>query len=225
MIGALVPVKSLGRAKGRLAALLDEQERRRLSLAMLADVLRAVTAVPEVSVRAVVSADLEVLEAPKASGALGIEEPPAMRDLNSALTFAASHLMETGVDTLIVLPADIPSITRREVTDILEALPSPRGAIVVRSVARGTSALALRPPDAIPFRFGPQSALAHQQEAVRNKVPARVLRLPAIAIDIDEPQDLLDVLSRPGDSDTRRLLLDLDVRERLRSPTSRRRPA
>ena len=38
----LIPVKSAARAKGRLAALLDQSARQRLSLAMLEDVLAAV---------------------------------------------------------------------------------------------------------------------------------------------------------------------------------------
>ena len=40
MIRALVPAKALGEAKGRLASVLSEIERRKLALAMLEDVVR-----------------------------------------------------------------------------------------------------------------------------------------------------------------------------------------
>ncbi|HXG36639.1 MAG TPA: 2-phospho-L-lactate guanylyltransferase [Dehalococcoidia bacterium] len=216
MIAALVPAKALSRAKGRLAGVLSEEERRQLSLAMLSDVLRAARAVPQIETVAVVSADQEVLEAAEASGTRAIQEPAHARDLNAALTFATAELMNAGVDTLLVLPMDIPTITPREVSNILEALPSPRGMVVVRSVARGTAALALRPPDAVPFLFGPQSAMAHHREAVRRRVPARILRLPSISIDIDSPQDLLDLISRPAETETHRLLARGGIAERLR---------
>lgn len=221
MIAALVPAKALSRAKGRLSAALSESERRSLSLAMLADVLAALASVPEVEVRAVVSPDEDVLEAASRQGALAIPEPPGTRDLNAALTYAAGQLMAQGAETLLVVPMDVPSITQREVRDLLEALPKPTGVAVVRSAGRGTSALAVSPPDVIPFSFGPRSAVAHQQQAVRARVSSRMLRLPSIAIDIDSPQDLVDLLSRPDKTATQRLLWDLGIAERLRAPLRR----
>ena len=61
MIAALVPAKALDQAKGRLAAVLSEDERRELALAMLEDVLRALQAVSRLDLIAVVSPDAEVL--------------------------------------------------------------------------------------------------------------------------------------------------------------------
>jgi len=221
MIAALVPAKALARAKGRLSAALSEEERRTLSLAMLGDVLAALASVPEIEVRAVVSPDTDVLQAASVQGALAIAEPPETRDLNGALTYAAAQLMGQGAGTLLVVPMDVPSITERELRDLLEALPKPTGVAIVRSAGRGTSALAVSPPDVIPFSFGPRSASAHQQQAVRARVPSRLLRLPSIAIDIDSPQDLVDLLSRPDQTETQRLLWDLGIAERLRAPLRR----
>ncbi len=61
MIAALVPAKSLDEAKGRLASILSEDERRRLALAMLEDLVRALQAVPRIDSISVVSPDAEVL--------------------------------------------------------------------------------------------------------------------------------------------------------------------
>ncbi len=215
MIAALVPAKALSSAKGRLAAVLSPPERRLLSLAMLADVLRALGEVPLLERRAVVSPDAEVLQAAASAGAEAILESPQTRGLNSGLTFARQSLAAAGAGTLLVVPADIPAITAADITAILAALPTQRGAVVVRSAEGGTSALALRPADAIPFRFGPQSALAHQREAERASVPSQLLSIPSIANDIDSPSDLLDILSRPTATDTQRLLLRLEIGERL----------
>ena len=70
MIAAIVPVKALDQAKRRLASLLSQEERRRLSLAMLEDVLRAVQAVPRIDHVAVVSPDPAVLARVRKLGAL-----------------------------------------------------------------------------------------------------------------------------------------------------------
>ena len=61
MIRALVPAKALGEAKGRLGSLLSEIERRKLALAMLEDVVRALKAVPAIESVSVVSPDSDVL--------------------------------------------------------------------------------------------------------------------------------------------------------------------
>ena len=48
MITAIVPAKALDQAKGRLAAILSEAERRELALAMLEDVVRALQSAPAI---------------------------------------------------------------------------------------------------------------------------------------------------------------------------------
>ena len=67
----LIPVKSSVRAKGRLAALLDQSARQRLALAMLEDVLAAVVPaigrlVDEVYV---VTSDPDAMKAARSAGA------------------------------------------------------------------------------------------------------------------------------------------------------------
>ncbi len=92
MIAALVPVKALDQAKGRLAALLSQEERRRLALAMLEDVLRALQAVPRVEHVAVVSPDADVLARAEKLGAEPLSEPPLCRGVNQARAQASAVL-------------------------------------------------------------------------------------------------------------------------------------
>src|SRR3990172_2558015 len=105
MIVALVPAKALDRAKGRLAPLLTEDERRRLVLAMLEDVVKALQALPEIDSVAVISPDAEVLDAARAPAAEVLEEPPSVRGLNQALAYGLS-VMSTRAPhpPLLVLP-------------------------------------------------------------------------------------------------------------------------
>ena len=220
MIAALVPAKALSQAKGRLAAVLSDEERRQLALAMLEDVLTALAGVPAIGRRAVVSPDAEVLAQAQRLGAVPIAEPPQSRGVNRALSYAAAQLSAQGAQALLVVPVDVPAIIPAEVEAILEALPGERGVVLCPSLARGTSALALRPPDAIPFRFGRNSFLAHRREANARGLAARVLRIASLAVDIDSPDDLLDLLSRPADRQTRaaathRLLARIGLAQRL----------
>src|ERR687892_651410 len=101
-----VPVKSLERAKGRLAAVLEPLERAALTLAMLEDVLDACLAVPGWQTW-VGSPDEAVLEVSAGRGARPIaEEDPGL--------LAAIRQVEeeaAGADVLAVVLGDLPLLT------------------------------------------------------------------------------------------------------------------
>jgi 2-phospho-L-lactate guanylyltransferase len=214
MIAALVPVKSLAQAKGRLAALLSQEERRALALAMLEDVLRALQAVPRVDHLAVVSPDADVLARAEKLGAEPLSEPPLCRGVNQALAHASAVLAGRGADALLVVAADLPAALPADFESVLDALPE-KGVAVAPTHDRGTGAIALRPPDAIPFRFGRRSSVLHKREAVARGLPARVLHLASLSRDVDEPDDLADLLARPAETVTHRLLAQLRIAQRL----------
>lgn len=214
MIAALVPVKALDQAKGRLAALLSQDERRRLTLAMLEDVLGALQSVPRVDELAVVSPDADVLARAGELGAELLSEPPLCQDVNQALAHASAALSGRGADTLLVVAADLPAAFPADIESVLAALPE-KGVAVVPTDDRGTGAIALRPPDAIPFRFGPRSSVAHKREAVARGLPARVLLLASLSRDVDEADDLTHLLAHPAETATLHLLAELHIAERL----------
>ncbi len=214
MIAALVPVKRLQEAKGRLAELLTGDERRRLALAMLEDVLRVLQAVPRIDRTAVVSPDPDALSRAEELGAAPLPEPPLCRGVNQALTHAAAVLAEQGADVLLVVAADLPTALPADIEAILEVLPA-RGIAVNPTDDRGTGALALRPPDVVTFRYGRHSSVLHKREAVARGLPARVLHLDPLTHDVDEPNDLAALLARPAETVTHRLLAELRIAERL----------
>jgi len=214
MIAAVVPVKRLDEAKGRLSALLAPDERRRLALAMLEDVLRALQAVPRVDLVAVVSPDAGALDRASALGAEPLLERPLVRGVNQALAQAAAALADQGASALLVLAADIPTALPADIEALLDALPS-RGIAICPTEDRGTGALALRPPDVIPLRYGRHSSVFHKREAVARGLPARVLHAASLARDVDEPSDLSELLGRPAETATHRLLAELGITERL----------
>ena len=214
MIAAVVPVKRLDEAKGRLSVLLTPDERRRLALAMLEDVLGALQAVPRIDFVAVVSPDTGALARAAALGAEPITEPPHVRGVNQALSLAARVLADRGAGALLVVAADIPTALPTEIEAVLDALPD-RGIAICPTADRGTGALALRPPDVVPFRYGRHSSVLHKREAVARGLPARVLHAASLARDVDEPRDLAQLLGRPAETATHRLLAGLGIAERL----------
>ena len=194
MITALVPVKRLAQAKRRLRPVLSDGQRREFVLAMLEDILRLLASQPGIAATAVVSADEEVLAFARGLGAQPIRESRPVRGLNAALAFAADALARQRASGLLVLPADVPLTTPEDIEALLTAWQQ-APVVLCPSHSGGTSALALRPPQAIPFRFGPRSFAAHRRAGVERGLPAAVVSRPGLAMDIDRPEDLRALLA------------------------------
>jgi len=74
----------------------------------------------------------------------------------------------------------------------------------------GTAALLRSPHDAIPARFGAESAARHRAAAGAAGVAFRELRLPSLAIDLDRAEDVRAFLALgQGGRRTRRALAAL----------------
>jgi len=187
----IVPVKRLSEAKSSLSAVLAPQQRRRLVLSMLADVLGAVHQAPSISNAIVVSPDERVLNFARLHGAEGVAEPDL--GLNEALKLAIRHTISKGVDSVLILPADLPLLKSADVENLIAMASAPKDAVIVPSKAKGTNALFLRPPSLINLRFGGESFPLHVKEASQAGVRPRVYRSTTVALDIDEPEDLLSV--------------------------------
>lgn len=201
---ALVPVKSLERAKGRLAPVLGPAERRLLTLAMLDDVLAALAATRGIASIALVSSDATVLERARARGLLAIYDRAG--DLNGALDQAAREAAGRGAGALVILPADLPLVTPAEIEALIATIP-PDSAGVTIAPARdgGTNALLMRPPLVLPFRFGPDSYRWHLEAAHERGLVPRRYQAPGFDLDVDRPDDLARLVRSPGDSAAQRL--------------------
>lgn len=197
MIAALVPVKRLAQAKSRLGRVLSDGQRREFVLAMLEDVLRLLDGQPGIAATAVVSADDDVLAFARRLGTQPIREPSSVRGLNAALASAAEVLVRQGASGLLVLPADVPLATPTDIEAILTAWQK-APVVLCPSQSGGTGALALRPPQAISFRFGPHSSAAHRRAAAERGLTVAVVSQPGLALDIDRPEDLPAVLGIDG---------------------------
>jgi 2-phospho-L-lactate guanylyltransferase len=79
----------------------------------------------------------------------------------------------------------------------------------------GTNAIVLSPPDCLPLRFGYDSFNRHLRLAAERHLTVEVRRLPRLALDIDEPEDLALFAAQRHASHSLLVLTDLGVLERL----------
>ncbi len=206
-----VPVKSLARAKTRLAPALSPLERGALTLAMLEDVLDAALSVTGWETW-VVSPDEVVLEIAGRRGARPLAE--AKPPLSAAIRQVELDAGRREADALAVMPVDVPLVTPDALTTALRTLGP---VVLARSRGdAGTTLLLRRPPRAIPARFGPESFRRHLEIATARGLPAAVVDRPELGFDLDAPGDILTLLSSGRRGRTREVCLEMDLADRLR---------
>lgn len=205
----LVPVKNTSSAKQRLAAILDQPSRTALAQAMLHDVLTtlynwparreknspavAVVTSDPYAVKLAAEYDFEVIPDPENPGETG------------AIELATRICVERGANSALVIPADIPLIQAGELDEILQHAPAEGSVLVPAADGRGTNAALRRPANLFPLRFGNDSFKPHHAAAQATGKPCVVLHLPGIAVDVDNPADLQQLISLPGETLAQRL--------------------
>jgi coenzyme F420-0:L-glutamate ligase/coenzyme F420-1:gamma-L-glutamate ligase len=187
---AVVPVKDLMGTKSRLEPVLNASGRAGLTIYMMNNVLAALKGAG-VDRACVVSPDRTVLSLAEEAGA-----EPLLQEgngLNSALEQAQSWAVERGATSLLVLPADLPLLRAPDVGAVLEAAEEVEGPLAVvcpDASDSGTNALLLRPPNSLPFLFGPSSFDAHLNAARERELQTRTCRRTQLAFDLDTADDL-----------------------------------
>ncbi len=175
--------------KTRLSNLFDEGERRRLADAMLADVVATLDRAgyePTVLATAPVDCDMPVR----------VDERPLTPAVNDVL----------GDGPVAVVMADLALVTE----DALERLFAPDTDVVLApGLGGGTNALVARHPD---FRVDYHGVSIRDHREAAGAVGADVTTVDSfrLAVDVDAPEDLADVLVHT-DRETARTLRELGV--------------
>jgi 2-phospho-L-lactate guanylyltransferase len=186
-VSAVVPVKDLQGTKSRLAPILNPGARAGLTLYMMGRVVAAIrsSGVEDVCV---VSPDRVVLHEAQRRGATPLAQES--RGLNPALEEGRRRALELGASTLLVLPADLPLLGEEDVLAVLKASEGQAVVIAPDGARSGTNALLTRPPDALPFSFGPDSFQAHLEAARKRNLDVKVCERSHLAFDLDTAGDL-----------------------------------
>ena len=173
---ALVPLKSAGLRKTRLASILTADQRDRLSEFMFAHVVSMLARQPRIG-------RIIMLSAEKPPGWRWGFAADRGRGLNAELASARAAL---GAAPLLVLPADLP-LLRGEVIAALLAAASRTPALAPDRHGKGTNAVAIPPVHPFLFRFGPDSFRRHRAQMKE----ALIIRRPGFALDLDTKEDLI----------------------------------
>jgi 2-phospho-L-lactate guanylyltransferase len=155
---------------------------------MLAHLLAEAAASPALAGTVVVSRDAQVLAMAQEAGAWPLLETG--QGINPALTQAAERAAQLGAGAILVLPADLPLVSRDDVAVLARSLPAEPGIVLTASPDGGTNALAMRPIHAIPFAFGVDSFARHRALAHAAGLTCAVVTSPTLAVDLDQPGDL-----------------------------------
>lgn len=197
-IWAIVPVKPLRRAKSRLADVLSKEDRLELSQRMLTHTLQVLGDIPSIERTLVVSRDSRALALARKLGARTVSERGSPQ-LNRALIRATLVARRYGVSGVLVLPADLPLLTRADIEHLIEkAVDPPVVVIAPDRRGSGTNALLSSPPGLMEYAFGPQSFASHVERARRAGARIEICELPSLALDVDLPDDLAQVQAERG---------------------------
>ena len=217
---ALIPAKNLARAKSRLAHDMSPEARHAFALRTLEHVIDIALSVPAVDRCLVISAAQEALDTAARRGATAVQELPfgpkiaelpgtslassagdadtAEDALNRALEQSRDLAIAGGATAVLVLAADLPLIDADALSALVDTLGADTGVVLAPDRhGTGTNALLMRPPQAVPFAFGPNSLERHMRLARERRIDARLCNAEGLALDVDTIEDVRAFLDSP----------------------------
>jgi 2-phospho-L-lactate guanylyltransferase len=210
----LIPVKDLSCAKQRLAELLTQEERTRLAWAMLETTFAEAARVRNVDRLAVVTIYPPAISLADKYGMEVIIETRQISE-SASVDFGSHELKKRGANAVLRLPIDLPLIKTEDIEMILGYGKARHHVVIVPSRdGTGTNAILRSPPDLFPSHFGPGSFGKHLQEVEKTKAECEILRLPRIALDIDDPEDLIVFMSQGRGTLLWEVLMEMRIAER-----------
>jgi 2-phospho-L-lactate guanylyltransferase len=187
---AIVPVKPLRRGKSRLSKVLTEAERTALNQNMLTNTLKVLASVDRIDTIMVVSRDPSALAIARDFGARTVLEN-GNPELNTALRRAALVAKTYLANEIIVIPADLPLVTKEEIQYFLSHAGKPPELIISPDRRKdGTNLLYLNPAGLIQFSYGSGSFEKHVSQAERVGARIEIVESIPLGLDLDLPEDL-----------------------------------
>ena len=196
---AIVPVRTPGEGKSRLAGVLSVSRRSALVQSMLARVLAALRSARRIDRIVVVTPD-DHLVLPK-----GVE---VLHDHATGLNAAVSLAQRTFADrhsAMLVVAADAPQVTAEEIDRLVDRAAHRDVVVVPDRHGCGTNALWVRLPTPLVPQYGDDSAAAHLDAAMRLGLRAARIEVPGLSHDVDVPDDLR---GEPMPAEQARMLAD-----------------
>ncbi|AAZ28067.1 2-phospho-L-lactate guanylyltransferase [Colwellia psychrerythraea] len=193
----VIPMKDPQLSKTRLDPQLSSRQRQALALSMFKTTLSFFNKYFPQHHLLVVTASEFISDIACTYGASVLIETKL--GLRQAVESAARWSLNNDFQSQLLIPADIAELDYREFERLLMIYRPVPSVLLCPAFDLGTNALLTTPPNAIPFLYGIDSSLAHQRVAQERDIVCQVIKLPALALDIDTPDDLelLALLSSP----------------------------
>ena len=128
-----------------------------------------------------------------------------------AYSAVAADLLIRGASTMLLLPADIPLVTKADIQALLAEHTYPGVSLAAAGSDGGTNALLVSPPDIIAPAFGENSCQRHSTHAREQGVEPVVLNTSGLNLDIDTLEDIQALLAADRECATLRYLLDSGI--------------
>lgn len=187
---AIIPVKPLRRGKSRLAGALSEDERTELNRTLLEHTLKTLSGLKELEEVLVISRDPQALTIARNHGARTVRED-GQPELNTALKRATVIAQVYATRGVLVLPADLPLITREDVLTLIQHADDPPVVVIAPDRhGKGTNALLMSPSGLIEYDFGEDSFQRHCERVRESGARLEIVDLPSLGLDLDVPEDL-----------------------------------
>ena len=191
-VTAIIPLKALGEAKGRLADVLDAAQRKDVATWMAQRVIAACRDCDLIDDILVVAGDAEAAAVAGAAGVRSLVVPEP--GLETALARADQEVSRAEVT--IVVAADLPEATAADLRAVIGHMPAVGPAVVIApTLDGGTGALLRRPPTVIATAYGRGSAAAHEALARAIGLSPAIIDCPGLARDVDTPEQLRSALA------------------------------
>ena len=184
----VLPVRSLAESKSRLAHILTAEERAALTGRFVQQTIAILQEVAAIDHIMVVSRDPDVfaLVSPRHVVILPEQGQPG---LNQAVTQASEAVMAMGGERLLVLPADLPFVSRTDIEALIAQSEPGHIVLAPDEAGDGTNALLVTPPNGIQFLYGMGSYARHRAAAQAAGLTVRTVLREGLAFDLDSEED------------------------------------
>lgn len=185
---AIVPVKGLSVANGRLDGTLSADERNRLAEALFLDLIMKLRRCRCLDDVLVVTSDPSIARQARWFGNKVLTQEGDEGHSEAAIAGARAAMAE-GADRVAMLPVDCPMLDPEELDAHIGR--SARTVLIVPDRhGTGTNALVLAPPDIFLPAFGPDSCARHVSRARAAGISFALEEIESMGIDLDTPEDM-----------------------------------
>lgn len=212
----VIPIKRINLSKQRLSTILSREERIRLSLYMLLDVLDVLYRSKNVDTIAL----LTIKKTQNVLFHLPLEDVSIIEDhgasLNDSIKIAAKWATKHKFSRMMILPLDIPLIKSYDIeTTFIKSESLSQGIVISPSYNNGTNLLILTPPNVMPTFYGENSYYKHVSYALEHNLDVIEYYNDRISTDLDTPLDVLVFMEKGYNTKTHYYLQSIGLYERF----------